>query len=98
MEVIGKHGEKIRPVVMKIKKRVEFGSKAGLAFKLDSEMFAPVVGQLQRTGANAWHIIPRDSNAFENGSKKIDYTLGAALKLKTKDDATVSIKFKQAKK
>lgn len=98
MEVIGKHGEKIRPVVMKIKKRVEFGSKAGLAFKLDSEMFAPVVGQLQRTGANAWHIIPRDSNAFESDSKKIDYTLGAALKLKTKDDATVSIKFKQAKK
>lgn len=98
MEVIGKHGEKIRPVVMKIKKRVEFGSKAGLAFKLDGEMFAPVVGQLQRIGANAWQIIPRDSNAFENGSKKIDYTLGTALKLKTKDDATVSIKFKKIRK
>ncbi len=98
MEVIGKHGDKIRPVAMKIKKRVEFGSKAGLTFKLDSEMFAPVVGQIQRTGPNVYQIIPRDSNAFEKGSKKIDYILGTALKLKTKDDAIVSIKFKKVKK
>lgn len=98
MEVVGNRSEKIRPVAMKIKKRVEFGSKAGLSFKLDGEMFAPVVGQIQRTGANAWQIIPRDSNAFESGSKKIDYTLGTTLKLKTKDDAAVSIKFKKVKK
>ena len=97
MEVVGNR-EKQRPVSMKIKKRVEFGSKPGLAFKLDSEMFSPVVGQVQRTGANKWQVIPRDAEAFENGGKKIDYTLGQILKLKTKEDSAVSVKFKRAKK
>ena len=98
MEVVGNRSGKIRPVAMKIKKRVEFGSKAGLAFKLDGELFEPIVGQIQRTGANTWQIVPRDTNAFESGNGKIDYTLGSALKLKTKDDSSVSIKFKKAKK
>lgn len=90
--------EKYRSVSMKIKKRVEFGSKPGLQFKLNSELFAPVVGQIQRLGANKWQIIPRDAEAFENGSSKIPYTLGTSLKLKTKDDSTVSIKFKKVLK
>lgn len=98
MEVVGSRTEKIRPVAMKIKKRVEFGAKAGLAFKLNGELFAPVVGQIQRTGANKWQIIPRDASAFENNNKKIDYVLGTALKLKTKDNSPISIKFKKAKK
>lgn len=98
MEVVGNRNEKIRPISMKIKKRVEFGSKPGLAFKLDSELFSPVVGQIQRIGANKWQIIPRDINAFENSSKKFDYTLGSLLKLKTKDESSVSVKFKTAKK
>ena len=98
MEVIGNRSEKPRSVAMKMKKRVEFGSKPGLAFKLDSEMFSPIVGQIQRLSANKWQIIPRDESAFEDGNKKIDYTLGSTLKLKTKDESTVSIKFKKAKK
>lgn len=98
MEVIGNRSEKQRAVAMKMKKRVEFGSKPGLAFKLDSEMFSPIVGQIQRLSANKWQIIPRDESAFEDGNKKIDYTLGSTLKLKTKDESTVSIKFKKAKK
>lgn len=98
MEVVGNHSEKSRPVSMKIKKRAEFGSKAGLPFKLDGELFVPIVGQIQRTGVNKWQVIPRDNNSFENRNKKIDYVLGTALKLKTKDDATVSIRFKKVKK
>lgn len=98
MEVVGNRSGKIRPVAIKIKKRVEFGAKAGLAFKLNGELFAPVVGQIQRTGANKWQIIPRDASAFENNNKKIDYVLGTALKLKTKDNSPISIKFKKAKK
>ena len=98
MEVIGNRIEKPRAVAMKMKKRVEFGSKPGLAFKLDSAMFSPIVGQIQRLSANKWQIIPRDESAFEDGNKKIDYTLGSTIKLKTKDESTVSIKFKKAKK
>lgn len=91
-------GAKSRSVAMKIKKRVEFGSKAGLAFKLDAGLFAPVVGQIQRTGANKWQIVPRDTSAFDGGGSKIDYALGSELKLKTNDDTVISIKFKKAKK
>lgn len=98
MEVIGNRSEKQRAVAMKMKKRVEFGSKPGLAFKLDSEMFSPIVGQIQRLSANKWQIIPRDGSAFEDGNKKFDYALGSTLKLKTKDDSTVSVKFRKAKK
>ena len=52
----------------------------------------------QRINANKWQIIPRDSSAFEDGNKKIEYTLGSDLKLKTKEDSIVTIKFKAAKK
>ena len=97
MEVVGNY-EKQRVISMKVKKRVEFGSKPGLTFKLDSEMFSPIVGQIQRLSANKWQIIPRDESAFETGNKKLDYTLGSTLKLKTKDNSTVSVKFKRAKK
>lgn len=98
MEVIGNGTQKQRSVSIKIKKRVEFGSKPGLTFKLDSELFSPVVGQIQRLNANKWQIIPRDYNAFEEGNKKLNYALGSILKLKTKDDSTVSIKFREVKK
>lgn len=98
MEVIGNRTEKQRAVSMKMKKRVDFGSKPGCPFKLDSMLFSPVVGQIQRLNANKWQIIPRDAEAFDNGNSKFDYTLGSTLKLKTKDDSTISIKFKKAKK
>lgn len=98
MEVIGNRTEKQRSVSMKMKKRVDFGSKPGCPFKLDQELFSPVVGQIQRLNANKWQIIPRDANAFDNGNSKFDYTLGSILKLKTKDESTVSIKFKKEKK
>ena len=98
MEVVGTRTEKQRAVSMKIKKRAEFGSKPGCQFKLDSELFAPVVGQIQRISVNKWQVIPRDENAFENSGRKFDYSLGSTLKLKTKDESTVSVKFKKAKK
>ena len=59
-------------------------------------MFSPIVGQIQRLSANKWQIIPRDESAFENGNKKLDYSLGSTLKLKTKDDSIVSVKFKKS--
>ena len=98
MEVIGNRTEKQRSVSIKIKKRVDFGSKPGCPFKLDQELFSPVVGQIQRLNASKWQIIPRDENAFDDGNKKFNYTLGSTLRLKTKDDSTISIKFKKAKK
>lgn len=98
MEVIGNRTEKQRSVSIKIKKRVDFGSKPGCPFKLNQELFSPVVGQIQRLSANKWQIIPRDDQAFENRNKKLDYTLGSTLVLKTKDDSSVSIKFKKTKK
>ncbi|WP_022930866.1 vWA domain-containing protein [Treponema bryantii] len=98
MEVVGIRTEKQRPVSIKLKKRVEFGSRPGCPFKLDQLLFSPVVGQIQRINANKWQIIPRDSSAFEDGNKKIEYTLGSDLKLKTKEDSIVTIKFKPAKK
>ena len=83
---------------MKMKKRIEFGSKNGLAFKLDQELFSAVVGQIQRVGPNRWTVIPRDFNAFNDETKKFDYSLGNSIKLKTKDESNVTIKFKKFKK
>ncbi|MBQ5383371.1 MAG: VWA domain-containing protein [Treponema sp.] len=97
MEVVGKN-EKPRPVSMKMKKRIEFGSKNGLAFKLDQELFSAVVGQIQRVGPNRWTVIPRDFNAFNDETRKFDYSLGNSIKLKTKDESNVTIKFKKFKK
>jgi hypothetical protein len=98
MEVVGKPSLKFKSVPAKINKKIEFGSKPGLQFKLDTAQFGPVVGQLQRLGPNKWQIIPRDRAAFEDGSKSFPYTLNSPIKLKTKDDESVSIKFKLKKK
>lgn len=98
MEIVGKPSLKFKAVPMKLKKKVEFGSKPGLQFKLDSMQFGPVVGQLQRLGPDKWQVIPRDRGAFEDGSKSFNYTLNSPIKLKTKDDESVSIKFKLKKK
>ena len=98
MEVVGKPSSKVKPVSIKLKKKVEFGSKPGLQFKLDGIQFNSVIGQLQRIGPNKWQIIPKDRNAFENNSKTFDYTLNTPIRLKTKDDESVSIKFKLKKK
>ena len=92
------NGKKTKPVKMKIGKKVDFGSKPGLSFKLDEALFSGIVGQFHRLGANKWQIIPRDSNAFENGNTKISYTCGSILKLNTNDGGTISIKFKKVKK
>ena len=98
MEVVGKPSLKFKAVSVKINKKIEFGSKPGLQFKLDAGQFAPVTGQIQRTGPDKWQIIPRDKNAFEDGSKSFPYILNSILKLKTKEDESVSIKFKLKKK
>lgn len=98
MEIVGKPSLKFKTVPAKINKKIEFGSKPGLQFKLDTAQFGPVVGQLQRLGPNKWQIIPRDRTAFEDGSKSFPYTLNSPIKLKTKDDESVSIKFKLKKK
>lgn len=98
MEIVGKPSLKFKAVPAKINKKIEFGSKPGLQFKLDNGQFGPVVGQLQRTGPNKWQIIPRDRGAFEDGAKSFPYTLNSPIKLKTRDDESVSIKFKLKKK
>ena len=91
-------GKKSKPVKMKIGKKVDFGAKPGLSFKLNENLFTGTVGQFHRFGADKWQIIPRDSNAFANGNTKIPYTCGSILKLNTNDGETISIKFKKFKK
>ena len=86
-----------KPVSVKMNKRIDFGSKAGLQCKLDSEQFNGVVGQIQRVGPNKWQIIPRDKNAFESITKNTPYTLGEQIKLKNRDEDTVTITFKKKK-
>lgn len=86
-----------KPVAMKINKRIDFGSKAGLQCKLDSEQFNGVVGQIQRIGPNKWQIIPRDKNAFESINKNTPYNLGEQIKLKNRDEDIVTIVFKRKK-
>lgn len=95
MEIVGKL-TKLKPVSMGINKKVDFGSKPGAPFKLDSELFGSVIGQLQRVGPNKWEIIPRDLSAFESNTK-IDYKLNTPIKIKTKDDSSLTIKFKVKK-
>lgn len=98
MEVIGKPALKFKAVPIKLNKKVEFGSKPGLQFKLENGQFSSVVGQLQRIGPNKWQIIPRDRNAFEDDSKSFPYTMNAPIKLKTLDEEALTIKFKLKKK
>ena len=86
-----------KPVLVKMKKRMDFGSKAGLQFKLDAEQFNGVVGQLLRTGPDKWQIIPRDKNAFESITNNTPYKLGEQIKLKNRDEDTVTIVFKRKK-
>lgn len=86
-----------KPVSVKMNKRIDFGSKAGLQCRLDSEQFNGVVGQIQRTGPNKWQIIPRDKNAFESINKNTPYTLGEQIKLKNRDEDTITIVFKRKK-
>lgn len=86
-----------KPVSVKLKKRIDFGSKAGLNCKLDADQFNGVVGQIQRIGANKWQIIPRDKNAFESISKNTPYNLGEQIRLKNRDEDIVTICFKRKK-
>ncbi len=96
MEVVGQRSDKQRPISVKINKRFDFGSRSGIPFRLDSELFPSVVGQIQRVGPNKWQIIPRDASCFDNSNKQ-DYILGSSLSLKTKDESKVSIRFKKVK-
>lgn len=95
MEIVGQPSSKQKPVSMKVGKKTEFGSKPGLSFKLDGNQFAPVVGQIKRSGADKWQIVPRDANAFEEGTKSFDYKLGEKIKLKNRDEDSVTIRFKK---
>jgi len=97
MEIVGQPSLKFKTIKAKINKKIEFGSKPGLAFKLDVNQFGPVVGQLQRTGAKKWQIIPRDRAAFEDGSKNIPYALNTVIRLKNRDGDDVAVKFKLKK-
>lgn len=97
MEIVGKP-MKFKAVPVKINKKIEFGSKPSLQFRLDGAQFGPVVGQLQRIGPNKWQVIPRDRTAFEDESKAFPYTLNSPIKLKNKEEETVTIKFKLKKK
>ena len=97
MEIVGKT-QNNKSVSVGMKKKVEFGSKPGLAFKLDSALVGNVVGQIQRIGLNKWQIVPRDRNAFEAGNKNIPYELNSPVKIKTRDESYLTIKFKLVKR
>lgn len=90
---ISGQSQKSRAVSVKIKKRVDFGSKPGAPFKLDAELFAPQVGQLVRKSAKAWCINVRDSSAFSGEEKIISYTLGAPVTLTASDGSEVTVTF-----
>lgn len=95
MEIVGQPSSRQKSVSMKVGKKTEFGSKPGLPFKLDGNQFAPVVGQIKRSGADKWEIVPRDADAFENRTKSFSYKLSEKIKLKNRDEDFVTIKFKR---
>ena len=81
---------------MRVGKKAEFGSKAGLPFRLEGPNIPPVVGTLERTGGKSFRIIPRNASVFAEGQDKVlgDYRLGTTVKLVMKDRSSIQIKFR----
>ncbi len=96
LEVVGKPNPKARAYSMRIGKKAEFGSKAGIPFKMDGQGIPPVIGTLERTGSKSFKINPREASAFVEGQDKVlnEYKLGTTVKLVMKDRSSVQIKFK----
>jgi len=96
IEVVGKSNPKARVYAMKVGKKVEFGSKSGVPFKLEGSNYPPVIGTFERTGSKTYKVTPRDESVFVSGQEKVlnEYKLGTAIKLILKDRSSVTIKFR----
>lgn len=96
LEVVGKPVGRARPYSMRIGRKAEFGSKAGLPFRLEGNGVPPVVGAIERTGGKSFRITPRDASVFAAGQEKAlgEYRLGTTVKLVMKDGSSVLIKFR----
>lgn len=93
IEVVGKKNQKPRSVAVRIKKEFEFGSKTGLALRLEGPSVPPVLGTITRTGKNEWKITPKNDEYFAPMQKLDPYTLSSSVKLNLKDGSTCIIKF-----
>lgn len=93
VEVMGKKSTKAKFASVKINRSVEFGSKVGIALKIDSPNIPPVVGKIVRTGKDAWKIEAKDEQFFAPNQKLDPYSLSSTIKLVAKDGSNCSIKF-----
>lgn len=96
IEVVGKPNPKARAYSMRVGKKAEFGSKAGIPFKLEGQNYPQVIGTFERNGSKSFKINPRDNSVFADGQEKIlaNYKLGTSIKLVLKDRSSVQIKFR----
>lgn len=92
-----KSGKVKRVVSMKIGKSVQFGSKAGLQFRIESDDAPRIAGELVRTGPSTWVIEPKDGQ-FPDEAKLNPYKLGTSVKMTLADGSTTSIKFSKERK
>ena len=97
LEVVGKKSAKVKSVPVKINRSVEFGSKVGIALKIDSPNIPPVVGKIVRTGKRAWKIEPKEESFFAPNQKLDPYSLSSTVKLVAKDGSNCSVKFSQVR-
>lgn len=94
MEIIGKT-VKFPAVALAIGKRVEFGNKPGLKFKLDAAgSFPPVIGAIERSGKSSFSVKIRDSASFAENQNLSANCLNVPVKLVTRDGVSVTVKFK----
>lgn len=97
IEVVGKKSTKQRIASIKINKEFEFGSKAGLALRLEGVNIPPVLGILKRTGKSEWKVVPKDSQYFVPNQKLDPYALNTSIKLALKDGSTCIVRFMKAR-
>ena len=97
LELVGKKNIKPRIIAVRIKKEFEFGSKAGLALRLEGTNVPPVIGTITRTGQKEWKITPKSEDYFAPNQRLDPYSLSSSVKLVLKDGSTCIIKFMKAR-
>lgn len=95
MEVLGatlSAGKRIKSVKLAVGGKADFGTKAGLPFKLDGT-YGSVIGSVRRTGKKTWKIEVRDSTAFFEPDKLEPYALNSVVRIQDRDGVAKSIRF-----
>ena len=97
LSIVGKTTPHPKVAHVKINRRFEFGSKAGLLLQIDGSGVPPVLGSLVRTGKKEWKIEMKEKELFAENQKLDPYILNTSIKIQLKDGSSRIIKFVEVK-